>query len=109
MERTDSGRSGQQFALADRGLAAHGVSLAGVKTEGIPLDGQNVSDILLGAKRDRTEPIFWQAAVREGNWKLVKGELYNLEADPSEQNNRAKEEPERTQRMNALLQEWLKK
>jgi arylsulfatase A-like enzyme len=67
-----------------------------------------VSDILLGAKRERTEPIFWQGAVREGNWKLVKGELYNLEADPSEQTDLATKEPERAQRMKSLLQEWSK-
>ena len=84
-------------------------ALAGVKTDGITFDGQDVSDILLGAKRERKELIFWQGAVREGNWKLVKGELYNLEADPSEQNNLATREPERAQRMKGLLQEWLKK
>ena len=84
-------------------------ALAGVKTEGITLDGQNVSDIVLGAQRERKEPIFWQGALREGNWKLVKGELYNLATDPSEQNNLAGKEPERAQRMKALLQEWLKK
>jgi N-acetylgalactosamine-6-sulfatase len=83
-------------------------ALAGVKTDGIALDGRDVSDILLGAKRERTEPIFWQGAVREGNWKLVKGELYNLEADPSEQTDLATKEPERAQRMKSLLQEWSK-
>ena len=86
-----------------------GCALAGVKTDGITLDGQNVSDILLGAKRERTEPIFWQVAVRQGNWKLVKGELHDLAVDPSEQNNLATKEPERAQRMKSLLQEWLKK
>jgi arylsulfatase A-like enzyme len=84
-------------------------SLAGVETKGITLDGQDVSDILLGAHRERKEPIFWQGAVREGNWKLVQGGLYNLETDPSEQNNLAKKEAERAQRMKNLLQEWLKK
>jgi len=48
-------------------------------------------------------------AVREGNWKLVKGELYNLETDPSEQNSLTKKEPERAQRMKSLSQAWLKK
>jgi N-acetylgalactosamine-6-sulfatase len=84
-------------------------ALAGAKTDGITLDGQNMSDIVLGAQRERKEPIFWQGAVREGNWKLVKGELYNLATDPSEQNNLATKEPERAQRMKTLLQEWLKK
>jgi hypothetical protein len=83
--------------------------LAGVKTDGITLDGQNVSDIVLGAQRERKEPIFWQGAVREGNWKFVKGELYDLATDPSEQKNVAKKEPERAQRMKGFLQEWLKK
>jgi len=84
-------------------------SLAGVKTDAITLDGQNVSDILLGTKRERTEPIFWQGAVREGKWKLLKGALYDLEVDPSEQNDLAKKEPKRAERMSALLKEWLKK
>jgi arylsulfatase A-like enzyme len=84
-------------------------ALAGVKTDDIALDGQNVSDIVLGAQRERSEPIFWQGAVREGNWKLVKGELYNLKTDPSEQNNLASKYPERAQQMKTLLQEWLKK
>ena len=47
--------------------------------------------------------------MREGRWKLVRGELYNLETDPSEQNNLASKYPERAQQMKTLLQEWLKK
>jgi N-acetylgalactosamine-6-sulfatase len=84
-------------------------ALAGVKTDGLALDGQDVSDVLLGAERERKEPIFWQGAVREGKWKLVKNELYDLESDPSEQNNLAGKEPERAERMQGLLQAWLKK
>jgi hypothetical protein len=39
----------------------------------------------------------------------VKNELYDLEADSSEQNDLAGKEPEHAQRMKSLLQEWLKK
>jgi arylsulfatase A-like enzyme len=88
-------------------------SLAGVKTDGIVFDGKPLPDILMGKQRERSEPLFWgwgkQLAVREGRWKLVNGELYDLETDPSEQRNLAQVDPERAHRMASLIQDWLKK
>lgn len=48
-------------------------SLAGVKAVPDDLDGEDVSDIWLGATRRRENPLFWKAggnhAMREGKWK----------------------------------------
>jgi len=52
--------------------------------------------------------------VREGKWKLTavypKGpwELYDIEADRTEQVNLAGQEPERVQRMAGLWESWAK-
>ncbi len=59
----------------------------------------------------RTRP---HSAVRLGNWKLVhfhendRDELYNLRADPSEQEDLAQAEPVRRRELRALLDEQLK-
>ena len=82
------------------------------------LDGEDVSDILQGASRPRSRPLFWEnrfwyyegqgdtvinksplLAVREGPWKLLMNpdgsriELYDIPRDPSELNNKATENP----------------
>ena len=91
------------------------------------LDGEDVSDILLGKSRSRTRPIFWQwrfrvfgytihqspmLAVRDGKWKLLMNpdrsrmELYDIPADPSEVDNRASEHPEVVDRLAKQLMAW---
>lgn len=54
-------------------------------------------------------------AMRQGDWKLIefyedggKFELYNLAQDLSEQNNLAKQQPERVKAMSAALKAWRK-
>ena len=52
-------------------------------------------------------------AIREGKWKLVakaggKWELYDVEADPVELNDRASENPDRVKAMSAKWDEWAK-
>jgi arylsulfatase len=63
----------------------------------------------------RSEPIFWEhegnCAVRDGQWKLVKKypgdwELYDMEADRTELNDRAAGEPDRMRRLTAAYDEW---
>jgi len=72
----------------------------------------------------RHRPIFWHyphwgnqggtpgSAVRLGDWKLIQWydgrplELYNLVDDIGEANNLAEQEPERTQAMGDLLDDW---
>jgi len=50
--------------------------------------------------------------VRRDNWKLILGpeentaELYDLNSDPSEENNRYEAEPEKVRELTALLDEW---
>ena len=78
-------------------------SLAGVTAVPDDLDGEDVSDIWLGARRERHNPLFWKAAgnhaMREGRWKYFlpwdgHGELYDILADPAEAKNVAEQYPE---------------
>ena len=65
------------------------------------LDGEDVSDIWLGAARQRQKPLFWRGsagpAVREGKWKYYAGEegeeLYDTLKDPAEAENLAEQFP----------------
>ena len=85
------------------------------------LDGEDISDIWLGADRQRTKPLFWKSsstgstpAMRVGKWKLPlprkqrgEPELYDLSVDPSESNNIAAAHPEVVGRLRKLLQAWV--
>ena len=60
------------------------------------VEGEDVSDVWLGATRSRTDPLFWRvrqnrnfAYMRYGRWKLhnKEAELYDLETDPEERVN----------------------
>ena len=72
-------------------------------------------------------PIFWHyphygnqggspgSAVRDGDWKLIvwyedkRRELYNLQEDIGEQHNLIDQYPDIVQRLDKILQSWLKK
>lgn len=79
--------------------------------------GENLAAMLAG-KRVSRGPLFWEhegsRAVREGKWKITavypKGEweLYDIEADRTEQNNLAARNPELVKRMAATWDEWAK-
>ncbi|MCB9921736.1 MAG: sulfatase-like hydrolase/transferase [Planctomycetaceae bacterium] len=85
------------------------------------LDGEDISDIWLGADRHRKKPLFWKAssaagtpAIREGKWKLHLGqrrkagsELYDLSVDPSESNNIADKYTEVVCRLRKELDTWV--
>ncbi len=97
---------------------------------GLALDGEDVSDILLGHARPRRGPLYWEwrgpvigagpyrppgkpgIAVREGEWKFfaaqdaAKVELYDLPNDPEERTNVAAQHPEVVARFNQLVQTW---
>lgn len=82
-----------------------------ISTSGSPLDGEDVSDMLLGSPRPRTTPILWEwrfrpgrkpihwkapmLGIRSDNWKLLMNpdwsrvELYDVVADPKEVDNLA--------------------
>jgi len=83
-------------------------SLAGVKDVPNDLDGEDVSDIWLGATRKRKEPLLWGgrtwSGIRDGKWKyyllmnrknkIAGEELYDILEDPGEKKNLAKKYPE---------------
>ena len=96
-------------------------SLAGIDALPTGLDGEDISDMWLGATRKRTTPLFWKTSaaggapsMREGQWKLhlshkQKGgcQLYDLLSDPSESKNVIDEFPEIATRMRKDLRRWV--
>ncbi len=100
----------------------------------LKLDGGSIANVLLGENGDDHLPQyrFWQwnrgtpfyshnAAVRDGDWKLVKPYitrghvliestqaplLFNVKNDPAETTDLAKEEKERYNRMSVKLEQW---
>ena len=84
-------------------------ALAGASTaKAKPLDGLNVwATLSEGKLSPRTEVVYniepFRAAVRQGDWKLIwrttlpsSSELYNIAQDPSEKNNVAAQNPDKT-------------
>ena len=80
-------------------------------------DGKNMLGVLQGqTKGPLHKNLFWddgvkQWAVREGKWKLLFNregslELYDLEADISEQNNLVKQRPEIVKRLQKTFTDW---
>lgn len=82
-----------------------------------PLDGMNVwSTIAAGEPSPRTSFVYnvepFRGAIRDGDWKLIwrtliptSVDLYNLAADPFEQNNLAAANPDKVAAMQARLNE----
>jgi N-acetylgalactosamine-6-sulfatase len=92
-----------------------------------PCDGEDVSDILLGASRPRRTPLYWEwrfrvhgephhhspiVSVREGSWKLLinpdrsRVELYDIPRDRMELNNLAAAHPEIVNRLAEQAVAW---
>ena len=92
-------------------------------------DGEDVGGVLLGARRQRSRPIFWEwrfniaghtlnqspmLAVRDGNWKLLvnpdgsRTELYDIPRDSSELANVAAAQPDVVKRLSAAAIAWQK-
>lgn len=96
-------------------------SVAGIEERPKALDGEDISDIWLGADRERTKPLFWKPsstgstpAMRDGKWKLhlprkQRGipELYDLSVDPSESTNVADLHPQVLARLTKQLRSWV--
>ncbi|MFM2142173.1 MAG: hypothetical protein RLZZ476_717 [Verrucomicrobiota bacterium] len=79
------------------------------------LDGVNLLPYLTGEKKDAPhEFLAWrwmaQSALREGNWKLLRGGdreyLYDLATDLEEKHNLASQHPEIATRLRAKLTAW---
>lgn len=98
------------------------------------LDGEDLSDVLLGADRPRDEPVFWDygrspkllqpglkvdqsphLAMRDGRWKILinedgsRPELYDLETDRAESNNLLEADPERAAVLRDRLIGWFRR
>ena len=81
----------------------------------LPLEGKSLLPIFEGKRREGHDALCWalrgSRAVRMGKWKLValRGkpwELYDVEADRTEMNNLAAQEPERLRAMAAVYRAW---
>ncbi|MBU4460974.1 MAG: sulfatase-like hydrolase/transferase, partial [Verrucomicrobia bacterium] len=101
--------------------------LAGVTVPAaVKPDGEDVSDIWLGASRPRTRPLHWEwlfrvwgdeyappmLAVRDGAWKLFVRhdgsgvELYDIPKDPAESRNVAPDHPEIVKDLSSKALAW---
>ncbi|SKA98591.1 arylsulfatase [Prosthecobacter debontii] len=84
-----------------------------------PLQGVSLKPAMAGESVNRQGPIFFEhegnRAVRDGRWKLVaKGprgewELYDMEADRTEQNDLSSSQPERVKTLSEQWLVWAKK
>jgi N-acetylgalactosamine-6-sulfatase len=103
-------------------------ALAGIELPGgLPLDGEDMSDILGGQSRPRTTPLMWEwrfhvyghtlnrspmLAIRQDNWKLLlnpsldRVELYDIPNDSMELNDRADEHPELVAELSRRVLAW---
>ncbi|MDF1860601.1 MAG: sulfatase-like hydrolase/transferase [Verrucomicrobiales bacterium] len=105
------------------------LSLAGAKVPPQPLDGLDLSKLLINSATLSPRPLFWASlsnggnrseAMREGPWKLVvlhpkarpgtfeneTVELYRLDRDPSESVNLAGKHPDQAASMLEHLKQW---
>jgi N-acetylgalactosamine-6-sulfatase len=98
--------------------------IAGVTLPATDFDGEDVSDIWMGASHDRTKPLFWKVsnvdsekAVLVWPWKLfVAGDkgrgrraenaLYDLSTDSGEKRDIAAEHPDVVKDLSAKLSKW---
>lgn len=85
-------------------------------------DGISLLDLLEGSEPDPERAIFWHypvyhhdipaSAIRKGKWKLIhhlvndQCYLYNLETDIGERMDLSQSEPEMTEKLYRLLEEW---
>jgi arylsulfatase A len=83
------------------------------------IDGTNILPIFEGRGVERKTPLYWRydralsapytVAMRQGDWKILadtsmtRFELYNLQTDPGERNDRAESEPGRLEAMKETL------
>jgi arylsulfatase A-like enzyme len=93
------------------------VGLAGGRPEpGVVLDGFDMEPVWRGQAKHRRTEMFWQEkndkAARAGNWKWVEtamgGGLFDLGADPSENNDLSAQRPEVLAMMRTKWSAWRK-
>lgn len=83
-----------------------------------PIDGMDVWPVITQAKLSPRQEMLinvdeFRGAIMVGNWKLIayaplpaRYELYNVQDDPSEEDNRAEREPQRVQKLLARLNDF---
>lgn len=83
------------------------------------LDGVSLVPVLLRRETLAPRTVYWQSApdrggqvkwaARQGPWKLVGDELYNLNDDPAESRDLATREPDRVKELKAQRNAWERK
>ncbi len=83
-----------------------------------PMQGVSLRPAFEGKPLGRTAPIFWEhegnKAVRDGKWKLVlrhrqPWQLFDMEADRTEQHDLITQEPERAAKLVAAWNDWARR
>jgi len=83
-----------------------------------PMEGESLVPAFKSDSEKLERALFWEhygkKAVRRGAWKAVSSkkdswELYDLKNDPTETNNLAAKDPDRTAELKALWQAWAKR
>ncbi len=108
---------GQTYAhpVSALDVAATAAAISKLEVNAGDLDGVNLLPHLTGEiKAPPHDALYWrwlaQSAVREGNWKLLRGGareyLYDLSTDREEQHNLAAKHPEMASRLRAKLKTW---
>ncbi|MBC7964851.1 MAG: sulfatase-like hydrolase/transferase [Fuerstia sp.] len=96
-------------------VAATAAALADIRTQPGELDGVNLIPHLTGEiKTPPHDALYWrwvaQSAIREGNWKLLRGGdreyLYDLGTDLEEKHNLAATHPDIAARLRGKLTSW---
>jgi arylsulfatase A-like enzyme len=96
-------------------VAATSVAVAGLTVNQNELDGVNLMPYFTGQTSAAPhERLYWrwaaQSAVREGQWKLLRGGqreyLFDLDADPGETSNLLDQHPEVADRLREQLRAW---
>ncbi|MEY3895379.1 MAG: hypothetical protein RLZZ214_898 [Verrucomicrobiota bacterium] len=111
--------SGQSYGhpVSALDVAATACAIAEIKTQPEDFDGVNLIPHLKGeVQTPPHEFLCWrwggQGAIREGNWKLLRGGdreyLFDLEHDFVEKSNLASKHPETMQRLRDKLETWSK-
>ncbi len=82
----------------------------------LPVEGKSLVPILHGQQRRGHDSLYWEwsgnRAIRQGRWKLAwdayveRWELYDLEADRTETNDLAPQQPGRVDRMSQAWLAW---
>lgn len=95
------------------------LALAGAKADpAFPLDGMDIMPVILGKNKAVDRTLYWRVfqrnqnkAMREGKWKYLQDEkqneyLFDLEADPSENNNLKDQYKDVFERLKKKYEQW---